>query len=147
MYVPQANKCPRTVVAAGGWSTDSLTKERLTVPKTTRTRPDTEDPGPTVDQRRQLLLLLAEGGPAEMRATIGDDWRDYVMQAIACELVAVSRQLEEEYAPALKTVGAIVAGLLGSPVVNDPDDDFLEQMNAAGKRCRAKFLGRTEVLA
>lgn len=98
-----------------------------------------------VGTRRHLLMLLAEGRLPEVldiaRASVPDmDPMAVVLQHIAVELVAVSSTAEQETLPTLRSLGALVAGLFNLDQREDAGD-VLHDLNAAGKRQRAAFLG------
>ena len=83
------------------------------------TTPPTDERSPTLEERRELLALLAIDGLA-FADNFGDggteaklDAVSFVLQAIATELAAVSIRLETEVDPALQALGAMVGGLFG----------------------------------
>lgn len=100
---------------------------------------------PTLETRRHVLELLAVGdldtvldiARAEMPGT---NPMAMVMQCVALEMIYTSATLEQETAPALKAVGAMTMGLFGGNQAEDADE-LLHDLNAAGKRHRAAFLG------
>ena len=88
---------------------------------------------PTVKERRDLIELVAEHGAGAMEdvlpADLGD-WRDYMLQALACELADAT--------VALKALGAVVGGLVGLSTTSD--DDIMRSLHDHAKAERGAFL-------
>ena len=86
---------------------------------------------PTLEQRRELITLVAMDGLKGLRANMDEpEIVEAVLQALCVEVLYLAINVDQEIEPSMKVVGALVGGLFGAQQVlpallsvKETDDD------------------------
>jgi hypothetical protein len=101
------------------------------------------DDAMTPQERRDALTLVALDGISGIVGADGegpsrDDVVDHVLMAICGELAAVSMQLEQETAPAVRVMGQWLGGMLGTGTTADDETTLAMYVRGAELRQHVK---------